>query len=275
MSPKNDFKAFSTSNNANVVSQERYEESQSLYTGFPPDNVPTHLLNKALRQSSIISSVVANFIATQSGEDVLDDGDTVKLTSQLNRALAQKITTQVPDASLIQKGIVQLTDVIGNSNTLVATQKLVSNINNNVNNRLEKAQNGADIPDKNEFVKNLGLKEAAKREVGTGINQIPDMSSFTANLTGAGWQKLPSGLIEMWGFVLANNYGSIEAGYLNNFPIPFPNACLNITLTHGGYNPQDSGICSVHVVSQSQFRCYRSPTNHIPPVGVYFRAIGY
>ncbi|WP_445497121.1 phage tail protein [Photorhabdus sp. SF281] len=275
MSPKNDFKAFSISDNANVVSQERYEESPILYTGFSPDNVPTHLLNKTLRQSSTISSVVANFIATQSGEDVLDDGDTVKLTAQLNRALAQKITTRVPDASLTQKGIVQLTDVIGDSNTLVATQKLVSNINNNANNRLEKAQNGADIPNKNEFVKNLGLKEAAKREVGTGINQIPDMSSFTASLVSSGWQKLPSGLIETWGFVLANNYGSIEAGYLNNFTIPFPNACLNIMLTNGGYNPQDSGICSVHVVSPSQFRCYRSPTNHTSPVGVYFRAIGY
>ncbi|ERT10318.1 hypothetical protein O185_25640 [Photorhabdus temperata J3] len=34
MSPKNNFKAFSISNNANVVSQERYEESQSLQTGF-------------------------------------------------------------------------------------------------------------------------------------------------------------------------------------------------------------------------------------------------
>ncbi|WP_387690848.1 phage tail protein [Photorhabdus sp. RM71S] len=239
MNPKNDFKAFSTSNNANVVSQERYEESLSLYSGFPPNDVPTHLLNKALRQSSTIASVVANFIATQSGDDVLDDGDTIKLNTQLNKALEQKIITKISDFAL------------------------------------EKAQNGADIPDKNAFVKNLGLNEAAKREIGTGINQIPDMSYFTANLTSAGWQKLPSGLIETWGFVLANGYGSLEAGYLNNFPIPFPNACLNITLTHGGYNPQDAGICSVHVVNRSQFRCYRSPTNHVPPVGVYFRAIGY
>ncbi|MEH4621902.1 phage tail protein, partial [Enterobacter roggenkampii] len=27
------------------------------------------------------------------------------------------------------------------------------------------------------FSKNLGLQEAAKRDVGTGVNQIPDMSS--------------------------------------------------------------------------------------------------
>nr|MDN1308010.1 phage tail protein [Escherichia coli] len=31
---------------------------------------------------------------------------------------------------------------------------------------------------------NVGLGEAAKRNVGTGTNQIPDMSSFTS---GNGW----------------------------------------------------------------------------------------
>ncbi|OCQ51099.1 hypothetical protein Ppb6_03657 [Photorhabdus australis subsp. thailandensis] len=100
MSQKNDFKAFSISNNANVVSQEKYEESQSLNTGFPPDNITVHLLNKVLRQSSTIASVVANFIATYSGNDVLDDGNMVKLSDQLNRALGQKIATDVKNIDL-------------------------------------------------------------------------------------------------------------------------------------------------------------------------------
>ncbi|MCC8457956.1 gp53-like domain-containing protein [Photorhabdus aegyptia] len=240
MNPKNDFKAFSIGNNANVVSQAEYEEEKSLKTGFPEsDRISRHVLNKALRQSSTISSVVADFIATESNSDVLDEGDIVNIKAQLNRALEKKFTNEIANFAL------------------------------------EKAKNGADIPNKNEFAKNLGLNEAAKREVGTGVNQIPDMSYFTANLTSSGWQKLPSGLIETWGFVLANGYGSLEAGYLNNFPIPFPNACLNITLTHGGYNPQDAGICSVGIVNRSQFQCYRSPTNHTSPVGVFFRAIGY
>ncbi|MDY8202108.1 phage tail protein, partial [Escherichia coli] len=53
---------------------------------------------------------------------------------------------------------------------------------------MAKDQNGADIPDPALFVKNLGLKEAAKREVGTGTNQIPDMGAFAS---GTGWFKLP------------------------------------------------------------------------------------
>ncbi|WP_118985388.1 phage tail protein [Photorhabdus sp. CRCIA-P01] len=132
MSHKNDFKAFSISNNANVISQEKYEQNQGLQTGFSPENVPIHLLNKVLRQSSTISSVVADFIATGSGNDVLDDGNVAKLTDQLNKAIEQKITTDIPSASLTQKGVVQLTNVIGNSDTLAATQKLVQEVINSL-----------------------------------------------------------------------------------------------------------------------------------------------
>ncbi len=128
MSQKSDFKAFSVGNNANIISQEKYEENQNLQTGFPRDGITTDMLNKALRQSSTISSVVANFIATHSGNDVLDDGNIEKLNAQLNGALEQKMATKVPDASLTQKGIVQLTNVIGNSNTLAVTQKLAQEI---------------------------------------------------------------------------------------------------------------------------------------------------
>uniref|UniRef100_UPI002FCB1481 phage tail protein n=1 Tax=Photorhabdus sp. S14-60 TaxID=2029689 RepID=UPI002FCB1481 len=84
------------------MSQERYEADKSLQEGFPPDNISTHVLNKTLRQSSTIASVVANFIATQSGDDVLDDGDIDKLTTQLNRALKQIATDgKVPNSRKI------------------------------------------------------------------------------------------------------------------------------------------------------------------------------
>ncbi|WP_036772240.1 phage tail protein [Photorhabdus australis] len=103
MNKKNDFKAFSIKNGANVVSQYSYENSPELQTGLTPNSpVDIHLLNKALRQSSTISSVVADFIATQSGDDVLDDGDLAKLTTQLNRALNQIVTDgNVPNSRKI------------------------------------------------------------------------------------------------------------------------------------------------------------------------------
>lgn len=62
---------------------------------------------------------------------------------------------------------------------------------------------------------NLGLKEAAKREVGTGTNQIPDMGVFAS---GSGWFKLPSGHIVQFGTYSGNMTRFISG----NFPIPFP-----------------------------------------------------
>ncbi|MCB8731691.1 phage tail protein, partial [Escherichia coli] len=43
---------------------------------------------------------------------------------------------------------------------------------------------------------NVGLGEAAKRNVGTRENQIPDMTSFAS---GDGWMKLPNGKILQYG----------------------------------------------------------------------------
>ncbi|MFS4171567.1 phage tail protein, partial [Escherichia coli] len=41
---------------------------------------------------------------------------------------------------------------------------------------------------------NVGLGEAAKRNVGNEQNQIPDMAAFASSLSSTGFQKLPSGL---------------------------------------------------------------------------------
>ncbi|MEB7485689.1 phage tail protein, partial [Escherichia coli] len=46
-----------------------------------------------------------------------------------------------------------------------------------------------------DVLKNLGLGEAAKRDVGTGENQIPDMSAWKRNPSSNRWRKLPDGTI--------------------------------------------------------------------------------
>ncbi|PQQ38062.1 phage tail protein, partial [Photorhabdus luminescens] len=58
MSAKNDFKAFAISDKANVPSQQEYEAYARLPVGFEDGQyIPNHMLNKALRQASTISSV--------------------------------------------------------------------------------------------------------------------------------------------------------------------------------------------------------------------------
>lgn len=70
----------------------------------------------------------------------------------------------------------------------------------------------------------LGLKTAAQRDVGTGSDQIPDMSSFTSSLATTGWQKLPGGFVLQWGQA-ATNASSLVAV---PFPIPFPKNVFQI-----------------------------------------------
>ncbi|ENL2312999.1 gp53-like domain-containing protein [Escherichia coli] len=79
-------------------------------------------------------------------------------------------------------------------------------------------------------LENLGLGEAAKRGVGTGENQIPDMASFSGVRDYYGKQLLPGGLILQW------------------LTIPSSAAAKAVTLNNGNYQlsgykwPQSFGV---------------------------------
>ncbi|MGD8206436.1 gp53-like domain-containing protein, partial [Pantoea sp. FN0305] len=68
-----------------------------------------------------------------------------------------------------------------------------------------------------------GLSEAAKREVGTGSNQIPDMSAFAFTKGNPLSYQLPGGLI-----LKAGNSTIAATEYTKSvtFPVAFPNACI-------------------------------------------------
>lgn len=70
------------------------------------------------------------------------------------------------------------------------------------------------------------MGDAAKRSVGTGVNQIPDMSSFISSFAQNGYFKLPGKLIIQWGEVTGSTTATVPA----NFPIPFPNALMSTAL---------------------------------------------
>ncbi|TCC56012.1 phage tail protein, partial [Citrobacter braakii] len=72
-----------------------------------------------------------------------------------------------------------------------------------------------------------GLREAAKRDVGTGTNQIPDMSSFAGG-PASGYQKLPGGLIIQWG---VSGASSSTGQATATFPIAFPNNLINVMVS--------------------------------------------
>ncbi|WP_224678942.1 hypothetical protein [Escherichia coli] len=85
-------------------------------------------------------------------------------------------------------------------------------------------------------LENLGLGEAATRNVGTDTGQVPDMSSFTTGYSGAadwpnsksGWSKGPDGVITQWGIF---GFPVGQTGTNVVFPLPFPARVESITLT--------------------------------------------
>ncbi|MEQ1967351.1 tail fiber protein [Xenorhabdus nematophila] len=84
--------------------------------------------------------------------------------NQLADAISQLIKISVPAATVGRSGIVSLSNATNsNSETDAATSRAVKAAYDNANTRLEKSKNGADIQNKAEFVKNLGLAETVNQ----------------------------------------------------------------------------------------------------------------
>ncbi len=97
----------------------------------------------------------------------------------------------------------------------------------------------------------LQLGEAAKRNVGSGANQIPDMGSFGILKNAIGYQYLPGGLILQWGKV-----GPTNAGQTTNvtFTITHPTATVAVMCTLDATELSTGGFgCSVIGVERTGF----------------------
>ncbi|EFH4190649.1 TPA: phage tail protein [Escherichia coli] len=145
----------------------------------------------------------------------------------------------------------------------------------------------------------LQLGEAAKRDVGTGNNQLPDMSAFGMSRNGqTAWDILPNGMIRQAGTVTLTPVGNFNAQVLGgvtyythyyrvNFPRQFPNAQIATlaTLASSEFSKQttmagkslsthrdtDSGAD----VSRTRFTvAYTTPNLGETPT-LHFEAIGY
>ncbi|PVZ79361.1 hypothetical protein C9426_33895 [Serratia sp. S1B] len=89
---KNEFLPFAYAANADVLSYDDYQTLIARKVGFTTGVAKSKELNTAWRQSSVIASTVAQFIADHSGNDVLDNGDADSVSVNLQIALKKYIT---------------------------------------------------------------------------------------------------------------------------------------------------------------------------------------
>jgi len=87
--PTNDFKVFAGAGGANVISQALYAVQSWLSTGWTSGILPSAWINKPIRQASIISSMIAQFIVDRTGQNAVDDGTTATLEALFIAALNQ------------------------------------------------------------------------------------------------------------------------------------------------------------------------------------------
>ncbi|WP_267411824.1 hypothetical protein [Pantoea sp. GM_Pan_4] len=83
----NNFKAFGIGAGANVTSQADYEALAALLTGFQSGKASSAQINKALRQSSTMAYVLAQFISDSTSVDVLDNGVPATILANLKAAM--------------------------------------------------------------------------------------------------------------------------------------------------------------------------------------------
>ncbi|HBB7715639.1 TPA: phage tail protein [Escherichia coli] len=217
----NNFKPFALDPNANVTSQADWEALPALLSGFTAGKASSAQVNKAIRQASFIAAALAQYTANKSRLDVLDDGDLNGFISKMGTAFGKDF--QALDATLTA-----LAGLATGANKLpyfTGTDKAAQTDLTSV---------GRDIIGKNtiaDILTYLGLGEAAKRNVGTGANQIPDMSSYAS---GSGWRKMPDGSIEQWGRI---NFPTNAAAVSTNvtFPIPFTREPDVVIVYDGGF----------------------------------------
>ena len=149
-------------------------------------------------------------------------------------------STQIANTAFVQAAIAALVgsspEALDTLNELAAAlgndSNFATTVTNSLAGKMDKSANGSDIENVSVFLQNLGLGEAAKRNVGTGSGQIPDMSSFSGSIASKGYQKLPGGLIIQWGAGGAGTGYVGSTGNEMNFPIAFPSQCFQVVTSY-------------------------------------------
>lgn len=123
---KNEILPFGIGVDANVLTPAEYEALAARIGGFSSGVAKSEQLNTVWRQAAFMASMLAQFIADNAEQDVIDDGKIAELQIKLESAIKSYANSNLPSASTTQKGIVQLSSATNStSEALAATPKAV------------------------------------------------------------------------------------------------------------------------------------------------------
>jgi hypothetical protein len=95
MVPTNDFLPFcSTDTGSNLLTQVEYAADPQTVIGNQPGVARSKLVNKAVRQATYMAACVAQFLANQSGDNVLDDENEANVLTTMGKTFQTAPTIQ-------------------------------------------------------------------------------------------------------------------------------------------------------------------------------------
>ena len=299
-----------TDTGTNLLTQAEYLADAQRPIGNQPGVARSKLVNKALRQASLISAGVAQFLADNQANNITDSllpqdiasymeavvrslgiptavaggtADAITADFTPNVALANGTTVIVragaanttATPTFAPDGLTAKTIVKGNNLALVAGDIAGAGhwLEMNYDATLDKwvLQNPADV-----------ATTAQAQALSDNWNKITPLRLKEAfqganqSLSANGYQKLPSGLIIQWG-----RTGTIatDTEVTVTYPIAFPNAALNVTATLGGVASRINGKAIVFSATLGTTSVVLSNDQDTGGAGlsaqIFWTAIGY
>lgn len=163
--------------------------------------------------SSSVTSDSESQAATSKAVKIAMDNGSARLAKDRN-------LSDLPNTALARQNLELGDSSTRNVGTTAGT--VASGDDARITGAMQKSQNGGDIPDVAKFLQNLGLGDlgtASRRNVGTGANQIPDMSSFASTLNMPGVARFPGGFKLMWVLGNTNSSGAADVVFPTSFDV--------------------------------------------------------
>jgi hypothetical protein len=225
------------------------------------DNASTQLSGGAIivKDAGITAAkIAANAVTT----DKILDANVTTAKIVANAVTTAKIldanvtTAKIADSNVTKTKIENVADmkVLGNTSGVAAAPSEVS------------------ILDEDNLVSNSATALATQQSIKAYVD---NKSATTQSLTQNGYQVFPSGLIIQWGVKSNVSESSISVA---NFPIAFPNACLNATATarnSSGGNTASFDYFSQVVSFNTTSLTLKSQNLGSSTDSTYWQAIGY
>ncbi len=99
-----------TDTGTNLLTQAEYDADSQRPIGNQPGVARSKLVNKVLKQSSLLASALAQYLADKQATDITDDLTPSAIAALIDSVISAAIS--VPDASTSVKGIIQLATAV-------------------------------------------------------------------------------------------------------------------------------------------------------------------